>query len=269
MKVIKGISLLFVFIVTCVPPFVHAEQVSILSPKNYLNDSTWFLGVGVGAASIGLANSTSVNNGSGAPPPADQDTFTINNPTATITQFLVGYRFHQAKQYFPYYQLFFRYQHFIDTNIEGTIDQYNLPGFTNYNYRMNYEADLFTLNGKFDVVEYKKFLPYIAIGLGGILNHVNSYKEYALANVTPRTSPAYNGDTSGKLAVSVGLGIDYILSDNIWLTLGYEHIFQGNLKSDDGNGSWSPTKLNFGSIKMDTVFLNLSANFPTAFRYQQ
>ena len=245
----------------------HMKDGAVYKDSAYIKaDNSWFVGVGGGTSWIGLPNNTTVLNGSGATPPSNRDNFSIKSASADVAEVMIGYRWEDDKTYFPSYDLYLQYRHYLDTGIKGTVTQYTLPGYTNYNYNINYDADLFTLTGKADLVDVKGFRPYLSAGVGAIINHLNDYSETALIGVTPRTNPNYNGNTSTSLAATLGAGIDYILTENTWLTLGYEHVFQGSIKSGPGAGSWSGTALNIGKVKMDTVFLNISAKFPDAFR---
>lgn len=228
--------------------------------------NTWFLSVGAGGASIGMPSLTSVDNGSGATPPMNLDTYTIGDASATLTQLELGYRWHQKKNFIPYTNLSLQYKHYMNANINGTIDQYTLPGFVNYNYQIRYGADMFVLNAKIDLIERRKIMPYVSGGLGVSLTHINDYTETPTSGVTARFSPDFQGNTIKRLVATVGAGLDYIVTDTIWLTLGYEHTFQSSLKSGAGTGSWSPAMLNLGNPSMDTFFLSLTANIPGAIR---
>ena len=242
------------------------KDMALVAPQN-----SWYMGLGAGESWINIAkNSTNVSNGSFAPPPSDQDTFSINNPSSQAqVQFDFGYRWHQNTQFITDYSAYFQYRHYFNTNIRGIVDQYSLPGFENYNYRLKYTADLFTINGKMNLFEYKKISPYVSAGVGIIYNSFVNYTETATDNVTPRVSPDYAGAPTNP-AFTLGAGIDYKFTPNIWATLGYEYVTQTNLKSGNGNGSWSTTTLNFGHTNLNTVFLKISANvpdtFPNAFR---
>ena len=265
------------FILICFISSVTNAAITVKKPTHHKriykgmidakSENSWFIGAGVGRSWINLKkSSTTVPNGSFVPPPSDQDTYTIKNPSPqTPAQVNVGYRWHQDKKFLPYYSLFVQYRHYYSTEIKGNIYQYSLPGFENYDYRIKYSADLFSLNGKLNLFEYKRMLPYVSAGIGAIYNSLGSYNESALAGVTARISPDYSNSHS-NLALTVGAGIDFKFSKNIWATLGYEFVTQNAVKSGNGVGSWSSTYLNFGRANMNTVFLNIAANIPDSVR---
>lgn len=231
-------------------------------PSGCAIDDAWFIGFGGGASWISLSGSTSVKNGSTFPPPFNQDRFTINNPSTGIVQLNVGYITNSLTTYFTSLSAYIQYRHYYGTNITGSIDQYSLPEFHNYNYSMSFEADLFTLNGKVGLVQISKIIPYLSGGIGFVNNHLNNYSETALPNVTPRISPAYQGNTHTNFALTLGAGFDLLVNRCTTLTLGYDHVFQGNIISGSGVTTWSGTKLNFGNANLDTVFVNMTLNFP-------
>lgn len=228
----------------------------------------WFVGAGGGVYWAKLPeNSTNVSNGAPEPAPFNQDLYTINNPSANgILQVNAGYRWKYASLFIPYSSVYFQYRHSINTKIRGSIYQYSLPDFLNYNYNFSYNADLFTVNGKLNLFKMDNVLPYVAGGIGVIMNRLEDYTEIQTANVTPRISPAFSATTRTQFAATLGAGVDVILTQNVWLTLGYEHVFQTNLPSASGNNTWTGTALNLGNTRLDTVFLNISAKFPDSFR---
>jgi opacity protein-like surface antigen len=235
---------------------------------NLKNGNTWFVGIGSGLSQSHFSDSTTtVSNGSGATPPSQNDFLTIKKPNiAGIAQFTVGYRWQREKKFIPYYQIYFQYRHYLTTDVDGTVEQYSLPTFLNYNYSTSFDADLYTVNGKFDLVQFKNMMPYLAVGAGVIVTNLYRYSETAFPGVTQRTNPNYDDGRNQNLAVTLGAGIDITLTKNVWATVGYEHVFQGTAKTKQGSGSWSSTSLNLGHVHSDTVFLNFSAKFPDTFK---
>ncbi len=231
------------------------------------NDNAWFVGVGAGMSWLNLNNNaTYVTNG--APAPYNLDYYSVKAPSSQKqVQLDFGYRWHAMRAFAPYYSLYAEYRHYMNTNIKGSIMQYSLPDFLNYDYKMRYSADLFMLNGKIDLFEFHRLLPYISAGVGVIANHLDSYEETPLANVTPRINPGYAQRHNFDPAVSLGLGLDYKITKNIWATLGLEHLRQSSLQTSNGADSWSATHLTFGnSVKMNSVFFTITANIPDTLR---
>lgn len=241
---------------------------AIYKGESLVSGNAWFIGAGGGVYWAKLQDSsTSVSNGSLVPAPFDQDLYTIDNPSANaIFQVNAGYRWQLNQLFIPYTSIYFQYRHYNNSQVTGDIYQYSLPDFLNYDYNFSYSADLFTLNGKIDLFNINHVMPYLSGGIGTIVNRLEDYRENPTINVTPRVSPAFATSSTSRFAATLGAGIDYTLTQNVWLTLGYDHVFQTNLPGAAGTNTWAGTSLNLGSTKLDTVFLNISAKFPDTFR---
>ena len=233
---------------------------------SYDTNNTWYAGIGAGYSWNHLDSSTTIANGiTPTPsPPFDQDSYSIKSANTKTLQFTAGYRWYFERRFLPYVSLSGQYRHYFVNQITGDVTLFSLPAFLNYNYQMDFESDTLMLNGKFDLVKINRLMPYFSIGLGGAQNYVTDYQETALPDVTARVSPGFTGKTSTHLAGTLGVGFDFILTKGWWLTLGYEHVFQGGTISGYGTSTWGTTRLNFGNTKFDTVFLELSAAIPEA-----
>lgn len=236
---------------------------TLLNPLGGVTNQTWFIGVGGGSAWINFSNRhTFIDNGSAFIPPMNQDAYSINSPTTGIAQINAGYSAHNANMHLNTFSAYIQYRHYFMSHISGSVTQYNLPEFVNYNYKMRYESDLFTINGKVGLVQWHQFIPHVSAGIGFIITHINDYTESPKPDVTARVSPAYQGKSSTQLALTLGAGIDFQVNKCTTVTFGYDHVFHGNTQSGSGLATWSGTSLNFGDTNLDTVFLNLTTHFP-------
>jgi hypothetical protein len=255
-----------VYVLTIV--FLSAAHQMTYAQNVDTNDSSWFVGIGAGIYKNHFsASNTSVPNGVTSLTPYNQDIYSINNSSSNNVDLLGGYRWHTKNSYLPYQSLYGLYRHYSNSTINGNVELFGLPEFINYKYKMIYNADLFALNYKINLFELKNFLPYVSLGAGYIINHVNDYSETPTSNVTPRISPDYQGKTTHNPVGIVGVGIDYVLSKNYWLTLGCERVYQNSsINSSSGTSSWSSTALRFNTLQSDIVFLHFTANVPDGFR---
>jgi len=248
-------------LVSYATPYYKGEQL-------FDTGNIWFVGAGAGAGWAKLPDSsTTVSNGAPESAPFNQDLYTIKNPSANpMWQVSAGYRWQHDQLFIPYSSIYLQYRHYNDADVTGQIYQYSLPEFLNYNYNFSYTADLITVNGKLDLGKNDKVMPYVAGGVGVMMNRLEDYRENQTANVTARISPNFNANTATHFAATLGVGVDVTLSRNVWLTLGYDHVFQTGLPGASGNNTWTGTSLNLGNVRLDTVFLNISARFPDTFR---
>jgi opacity protein-like surface antigen len=232
--------------------------------KSYQNNN-WFIGASAGSAWSKVANnSTSVPNGSSQPEPYNQDLYAINQPgAAAVWSLSGGYRWTRPIALFPRYSLGFRYQHFNSSKINGNIEQYSLPAFTNYNYHVNLYANTFILLGKLNLYQYHSFSPYVSAGLGQARNTVRSYNEQAYSGIIPRVSPAYHSTTNNNFTFNLGLGIDYTVNEKISLALGYEYANLGKTNSGPASGAdWYGEKLSFSTLTANIVSLSMYYQIP-------
>lgn len=224
----------------------------------------WLIGLSGGGTKTRLQNShTSVSNGSTVAAPYNIDTFSINNPSDTATMALFGgHQWQRENSFLPYYSLVLNYEHLFSTNINGTVQQYGLPQFKNYNYSMKVQSDILNIVGKIDLIQYKFILPYLSAGVGVAFNQVRNYNEQAIPPVSPaRVSPNYNNKTNTNFAYSVGAGIDLICYKNLWVTLGYQFMDLGKVNSGSGSGTWSGTQLSFGTLTSHTILGSITYLF--------
>jgi opacity protein-like surface antigen len=234
----------------CLTSLLPIQSVSAANP--------WFVGVGIGGGWINLPNSTTLANGVIAPPPFNQDRLSIHTNNTSQFQFSAGYAWESQQYFMPLKSIFIQYRHYNDVNITGTIQQFSLPEFTNYNYKLIYRADLVTIGTKINLMNVKSFSPYLSPSIGFVINHLNSYSETALPAVTPRISPNYNGNIATHFAAAVGVGLDYKVNERVTMTVGYDHVFQDKANTGPGEGSWSDTRITIGNINLDTVFASLT-----------
>lgn len=228
----------------------------------------WLVGLGGGAAwpTHSFSNSTSISNGAAAPAPYNVDVFSISAPSVIgFFTALGGYQWHNEGNFLPYYSLLLHYEHQFDANISGTIQQYGLPQFRNYNYAMALSTDIVNVMGKVDLMQYEMLLPYVSVGLGAAFNRVSGYSESPIPSVNPaRISPAYNSKTKTNFAYALGAGIDVILNQHWWMTVGYEYLHLGTVNSNSGSGTWSNGSLNFGTFATNTAFVSVNYLFNMA-----
>lgn len=221
-------------------------------PKSNAN---WFVAVNSGAGFSMIENKMYVDNGSFFSSPHDKDIYTVKSPTSALVNFSIGRRWECLDKWFSAISLGLFYQHSFLGNVNGTVIQYSLPEFTNYNYSWNLSSDILLVSSKLNLFGNNRFLPYITAGLGGAFNHSN-YSETALTGVTPRVSPNFSG-TSNQFAYNAGAGLDFRASYHLIFSAGYLYQNIGNL-SGQGKKTWSHTSLGLNSYELNEVLAGVT-----------
>lgn len=228
---------------------------------DYITPSNWYLAGDLGAVMPTLSNrNTAVANGSTTQPPLD--IYSISKPNvAPILALEGGYRWTRNNPWFHNLTLGLRYQ-YTDLNTNGTIEQYSSVAHTNYNYKLNMATHALSVVGKLNIYQFKRFSPYVTLGLGQALAIVGGYSETPLGDVTLRTSPGYQSKFAMNTTYSAGAGIDYIFNHKWSMSLGYEYANLGTLKTTNGSGTWSNSSLSLGTLSSSALLLGVRYQLP-------
>lgn len=228
-------------------------------------NATWYVGMNAGLIQTKMSKANlTVPNGSDFPPPENVDQYSLKQHRPAIVDLQAGRRWQRNQPWLPSYAIGFRYQHLFTKNIEGTVTQYSLPEFTNYNYRWGVGADTLSLYSKINVVQYARFMPYVDLGIGVSNTQSKTYDETALGDVTPRFSPDYAAKRKAQLTYNLGAGLDFILTPNILISAGYAYQSFGKLSSGAGQGpDWSGTHLSLGHLNTNAGLIGFTYLFET------
>jgi len=231
-----------------------------INPLSIFYAKGWFVGASAGLVwpQLGESN-TSVLNGNDAQAPYNSDLYSIDKTPGSTNDWSLyaGYRWDRSQQILPHYSVALRYEHLSRFKIEGTVDQYSLPDFVNYNYHLYGSSNIFSAQGKVDLYDFHSFDPYLTLGLGTANTTVEGYKESPYSGIDARISPGYQNNSASHFTYSLGLGLDYFITPKITASLGYEYADLGNVKSGDGTSTWSGSSLSFGRLTTNTVLLSV------------
>ena len=226
--------------------------------KETVSKGKWVFTGGVGAQYPQFNARMNVNNDSGFPPPSNNDLYTTNQNYQPLVLASLAYRIKRDNQWLPAYALGLQYQHDFAANVGNNVLQYSLPEFYNYNYSWNIASDIFLLIAKINIFEYGLFSPYIHAGIGTSFNNAGNYSESPTAGVTERVSPGFSSYTSTHFAYSLGAGIDFQVTEQVIVSAQYQYQNLGNVKSANGNGTWSAQSLDLGTYSTNAVLLSVS-----------
>jgi opacity protein-like surface antigen len=140
----------------------------------------------------------------------------------------------------PYASLGLEYSYLPNVRVHGDIyAKAEEPAYL-YQYSVNH-SNLHLL-GKINLYQWKSFMPYAMLGLGGSCNVVQNYKEYNLNN--SRTVPvSVKGLKSYGFSYSAGLGLDFQCRKDFVIGLGYRYDNFGSINSGNFTGLYKGNHL--------------------------
>jgi len=221
----------------------------------------WFVGAQLGQLWSSLSDGLTVNNGSPYSPPYNLDSYSLHSNQQSALALMGGYKWFSEREWIPAYTFGIRYQHFFSSNVMGSITQYSLPQFLNYDYSWAISTHVLGLNSKIDLFQYARFTPFFDVGIGIDSIQTSRYRERALPGVTSRLTPGFSNHTQNNLAYNVGAGVDYALKEHILLSLGYDYEYLGDFNSGVGLSTWSAQRLHAGHYKGNMLSLGVTYYF--------
>jgi opacity protein-like surface antigen len=192
--------------------------------------------------------------------PADTD-IVANIDHTTSFSLGTGYLWTFDRSWFSNNSVGLEYSYGLPTSIKGNVEQFSLPQFINYNYRYRMYRNTLLIVGKTDIASWHHFMPYVETGLGASWNTSGNYNEQAEPGVTPRVNPGFSDSASNStFAYAVGVGLDYAIKNNLWLSVGYRYSGFGNINTGAGTNTFSGNNLN-NTIYSNSVFARIRYAF--------
>lgn len=225
-------------------------------------ESRWYLGASVSAVWASVPDHAYVNNG--GPVPYSNDLYTVNHGTDSAFAVQVGYEWPaENNQWITDYSLGLQYEHYWLGNFDGTLTQYSLPQFLNYDHSWgtNAKADAVSLYSKIHVFRCGSLRPFVKAGIGWAVNRSGNYYETAFPGVTPRISPGFGDHTQNNFAYNLGAGADYDITPELSVSLSYNYQNLGTLSSGNGVDTWFNDRLNLGDLQANMAVLGVSYYF--------
>lgn len=248
------LSALFTLLASFQP--VHAGAMGPEIPQE-----AWFVSIEGGAQEPSNFGNLRVYNGSGFAYPYNTDLYSTKKRTHGLLGGTIGYRWLCDESWFPAYSLGLRYQHVFSANAGNRIELFSLPAFINYNYTLDTSSNVLLLAGKLNYYQYQDFLPYINGGVGMAYNHLSNYRENALPGITGRISPAFASETNHSFAFTIGTGFDYMVNDQVLVSVGYEFQHLGKFTTGPGVGTWTSQRLDLGNYHANTILFSAAYLF--------
>lgn len=219
----------------------------------------WFIGAGAGATFPRVDNNHYIASGVDGWP---HDRYHNNSvDTAALLAVETGYQWIHEESWLPFYQVGLNYTYEVPTKVQGKVEQYGLPEFTNYHYQYKIQSQTLLAIFKVDLYRWCNFMPFLSAGAGIAINNASNYAEKPLLDVLPRVNPGFNGETNTHFSYAFGAGFDYILSQNFWLSLKYEYAYQGHAQTSTGANIPMLTATNYANDRLETKLSSNSVLF--------
>lgn len=161
-----------------------------------------------------------------------QGKFTKNN-LFVETGLLWTQPFAHSSPYFPYANLGLRYQ---INNLNGDTTAMNLS-FEPPDKSLTFVAtapyeftqkSLWT-TAKIDVYRWGRLMPYVSGAIGTTWHQVKPKNNFDLQfNNTPFFAYSTEGENNRDFSYNLGAGLDFMVTHNLWLSLGYQYSYYGD-----------------------------------------
>lgn len=247
----KRILSLGVIYLCCYPVWANTAHIEI-DTSSYTRSQYVAIAAGIAMPHIGGDNY--IGSGTGWPADHYSQHSSSNEPSAILSS---GYVWVRENTWLPAFSIGLTSQYVYPMTLKGSVDQYSLPAFRNYNYK--YDIQLLDLMGtvKLNIVRWHDFMPYLTLS-GGFVNYrISNYKENAVAGVTPRISPGFQSDNNYNLAYTAGLGLAYVLQENLALSLEYNYSDFGTISTGKGASTQTLTGTNYSNeLLQNTLTMN-------------
>ncbi len=106
-------------------------------------------------------------------------------------------------------------------------------------YRGNVSSVVAMINGYASPGTWYGFTPFVGVGVGGALNSLNGMTDQALTTIyegpTGRAGRYFGNGSTFNFAWAVMAGLDFNVTENLKLELGYRYLDRGNIRSGSSN----------------------------------
>lgn len=256
-KVNKPVKL--VRVIAAPEPIQYTSYPIPLLPADW--SGAFFISAGAGDMFNRVEGDNSLGTGAGWPPDHYVSNGISDQPFFALSG---GYTWARPNDWLPYYSLGLKLMYVSTSTVSGYIDQYSLPTFRNYDFKYDVQLLNVMATAKVDLYRWKDFMPYLTGGLGLTNYYTSQYSETATSGVTPRVSPGFGDGSGNNFSYTLGVGVDYVVKQNLWVNLEVNYNSFGNVGTDNGQNYATLTGTNYddeslkNSISATSVFLGLT-----------
>jgi opacity protein-like surface antigen len=139
----------------------------------------------------------------------------------------IGYLWKLQTDYLPFISVGLQYHYTTPIVMSGYIYEVNLDNSINLTHslysRYQVKQQSCSLQTKMDLYRWQNLMPYFAFGLGASWNRINNFSTLAFDPALDDLSFLASTNTSSDFTYNLGVGIDYLVNPDLWLSLGYTY----------------------------------------------
>ncbi len=216
-----------------------------------------FIGVGVGGTDP--TDAQSINYASSGMPGFPDDRYISNGAEGAVSYSIMGgYQWQRNAIWLPALSLGLGYTR-ASPEITGVIYENSLDDSKNFAFKYDVLQQLSMVTLKADLVSWHQLMPYVSVGAGVAVNKVGDYSDWPIPGATlQHRRYGFNSATNTNFADSFGAGFDYWFAHKTQISLGYQFISTGNIKTGLGSGTLSSNRL---TNKLKTNNFSLQAMY--------
>lgn len=133
--------------------------------------------------------------------------------------------------YLPFISLGLQYQYsnvdhqktFIDLDFKLKNTQNNGTSLLSFNTPYEFSQRRLLANAKLDLYRWRYVMPYVNLGLGATWNKVKQTEPFLITEKSDTVPITTLGSRNNRWSYSVGAGLDFLVNENLWLSLGYQY----------------------------------------------
>ncbi|GEM_PF-3071813 len=236
------------------------QKISSFSPA-FIAGGSWYIGVGAGVLKPKVSSIMRVNNGSDFDPPNNIDLYSTQSSNHPIMTLQGGKFWKRQDKLLPGYSLGLRYQYLFNRSISGRVTQYSTSEFDNYSYKWGIQTNVVSTYTKLQLIQLGRVIPYLNGGIGAAFNQSGKYTETGNPDIDARDTADFRSSTQAHFTYDLGLGLDFTVNPQIFLSLGYDFQSLGEFSSNRGITSWSSQRLKLDNVYANTALLSLTYLF--------
>lgn len=191
--------------------------------RNQDDPHHWFVEIGVGK-SYDYASSNVI-----VPMAGSSDYMIFQTDQAAAPPFFsagVGHLWSQKTNTLPFISVGLQYRYTSPIMMSGIIyevdgGQIDLEQSLYSRYQIKQQSC--SVLTKVDLYRWQNLMPYFSFGLGASWNRINHFSSLAFDPLLDPLNLLTSADTTADFTYSLGVGIDYKVNQDLWLSLGYSY----------------------------------------------